>query len=165
MSARTRNAYRNALVSFCNWCVETRRLARNPFDAVPKANEQADPRRQRRAMTEAELVKLLAVARERPLLEALTVRKGPRKGERYADVRPEVRARLELLGRERALIYKTLVLTGLRKSELASLTVTQMQLDGPVPHVELDAADEKNRQGNGVVIRADLADDLRHWLA
>ena len=47
-------------------------------------------------MTEPELVKLLAVARERPLLEALTVRKGPRKGERYADVRPEVRERLRL---------------------------------------------------------------------
>ena len=125
MSARTRNAYRNALVAFCNWCVETNRLAVNPFDAVPKANEKADPRRQRRAMTEAELVKLLAVARERPLLEALTVRKGPRKGERYADVRPEVRERLDLLGRERALIYKTLVLTGLRKGELASLTVAQ----------------------------------------
>ena len=26
MSARTRNAYRNALVSFCNWCVDTDRL-------------------------------------------------------------------------------------------------------------------------------------------
>ena len=60
------------------------------------------------------------------------------------------------------MIYKTLVLTGLRKSELASLTVAQLRLDGPVPHVELDAADEKNREGNGVVIRADLADDLRH---
>ena len=51
------------------------------------------------------------------------------KGERYADVRPEVRARLELLGRERALIYKTLVLTGLRKGELASLTVASLDLD------------------------------------
>ena len=35
----------------------------------------------------------------------------------------------------------------------------------PVPHVELDAEDEKNREGNGVVIRADLAEDLKHWLA
>jgi hypothetical protein len=75
MSARARNAYRNALVSFCNWCVETIRLALNPFELVPKANEKADPRRQRRAMTELELVKLLTVARERPLLEARTVRK------------------------------------------------------------------------------------------
>ena len=46
---------------------------------IPNANEKADPRRQRRAMTEAELVKLLAVARERPLLDALTIRTGSAK--------------------------------------------------------------------------------------
>jgi integrase len=165
MSARTRNAYRNALVSFCNWCVETSRLAANPFEAAPKANEKADPRRQRRAMTEPELVQLLAVARERPLLEALTVRKGPRKGERYADVRREVRERLEWLGRERALIYKTLVLTGLRKGELASLTVVRLHLDEAVPFLALAAAYEKNREGNDIPLRDDLAADLRDWLA
>ena len=115
-------------------------------------------------MTEAELVRLLDVARRRPLLEAQTVRRGKRKGEAYANVRPEVRERLEAVGRERALIYKTLVLSGLRKNELASLTTAQVRLDGPVPHVDLDAADEKSREGNGVVIRSDLADDLRHWL-
>ena len=59
---------------------------------MPKANEAADPRRRRRAMTEAELVRLLDVARRRPLLDALTVRRGKRKGEAYANVRPEVRA-------------------------------------------------------------------------
>jgi integrase len=165
MGARTRNSYLCSALAFCNWCVETSRLAANPFDAVPKANEKADPRRQRRAMVEPELVKLLAVAKERPLLEALTVRKGPRKGERYADVRPEVRTRLELLGRERALIYKTLVLTGLRKGELASLAVAQLQLDEAVPFVALDAADEKNREGNDIPLRDDLAADLRDWLA
>jgi len=165
MSARTRNAYRNALVSFCNGCVETGRLAVSPFNAVPKANEKADPRRQRRAMAETELGRLLAVARERPLLEALTARKGPRKGQRYADVRPEVRERLELLGRERALIYKALLLTGLRKGERASLTLASLNLDGDVAFAQLAAADEKNREGNAVPIREDLAEDLRQWLA
>jgi integrase len=165
MGARTRNSYLGSLLAFCNWCVETNRLTSNPFDAVPKANEKADPRRQRRAMVEPELVKLLAVAAERPLLEALTVRKGPRKGERYADVRPEVRERLQLLGRERALINKTLVLTGLRKGELASLTVAHLRLDHTVPCLTLDAADEKNREGNDIPLRDDLAADLRDWLA
>ena len=100
-----------------------RRIGSPPIPLPPfaKANENADRRRQHRAMTEAELSRLLTVARERPLAEALTVRRGPRKGEQYADVRPEVRDRLDLLGRERALIYKTLVLTGLRKGELACL--------------------------------------------
>jgi integrase len=164
-SARTRNADLAALVTFGNWCVANGRLIVNPFRGIPKANEAADPRRRRRAMTEPELERLLEVARQRPLLDALTVRRGGRKGEAYANVRPEVRERLELVGRERALIYKTLVLTGLRKNELATLTVAQVRLDGPVAQVELDAADEKNREGNGVVIRLDLADDLRRWLA
>jgi integrase len=165
MGARTRNSYLCSALAFCNWCVETSRLIVNPFGAVAKANEKADPRRQRRAMTEPELVQLLAVARQRPLLDALTVRKGPRKGERYADVRPEVRARLELLGRERALIYKTLLLTGLRKGELASLTVAHLRLDAVVLCFSLDAADEKNREGNDIPLRDDLAADLRDWLA
>jgi integrase len=165
MGARTRNSYLCSALAFCNWCVETSRLIANPFDAVPKANEKADPRRQRRAMAEPELVRLLAFARERPLLDALTVRKGPRKGERYADVRPEVRRRLERLGRERALIYKALVLTGLRKGELASLPVVQLHLDEAVPFVALAAADEKNREGSDIPLRDDLAADLRGWLA
>ena len=44
-----------------------------------------------------------------------------------------MRERLEWLGRERALTYKTLVLTGLRKGELASLTVAHLHLDDAVP--------------------------------
>ncbi len=165
MGARTRNSYLTSALAFVNWAVESGRLLANPFDRIPKADEKADPRRQRRAMVEPELLKLLAIAKERPLLEALTVRKGPRKGERYANVRPEVRERLEWLGRERALIYKTLVLTGLRKGELASLTVAHLRLDDAVPHLTLDAADEKNREGNDIPLRDDLAADLRAWLA
>jgi len=166
-SARSRHAHRAAMIAFCNWCADPTigRMISNPFRGVPKADEKADPRRRRRSMTETELTCLLEVARHRPLAEALTVRKGKRMGEQYADLRPETRQRLDLLGMERALIYKTLVLTGLRKGELASLTVAKLRLDGTIPHVELDAKDEKNREGNGVVVRDDLAEDLDHWLA
>lgn len=109
------------------------------------------------------LVLLLDVARRRPLLEASTIRRGKRKGAATANVRDEVRAELERLGRERALIYKTMVLTGLRKAELASLTVGQLELEGPMPFVVLHAADEKYRRGSDIPLRADLADDLRAW--
>ncbi len=85
--------------------------------------------------------------------------------ERYANVRPEARERLERLGLERALIYKTLVLTGLRKGELESLTVAHLHLDEAIPFAVLDAADEKNREGNEIPLRDDLAADLRDWLA
>ena len=165
MGARTRNTYRAAAVAFCNWCIETGRLLSNPVGNVAKADEAADPRRQRRALTEAELIRLLDVARRRPLLDRLTVYRGKRKGETYAKLRPEVQSRLERLGRERTLIYKTLVLTGLRKGELASITVGQVVLDADMPYLILNAADEKNREGSTIPLRADLAADLRRWLA
>jgi len=66
--------------------------------------------------------------------------------------------------RERALIYKTLLLTGLRKGGLASLTVGQLDLEHDPPFLTLDAADEKNRQGNSLPLRADLAAELQKWL-
>ncbi|HLA85605.1 MAG TPA: hypothetical protein VJL29_12500, partial [Thermoguttaceae bacterium] len=167
MSAATRNEYRGAWVTFCNWCMTTRpaRLLSNPFAGVARADANADRRRTRRALTEVELTRLLDVARRRPLLDAMTVRRGARKGEVCGKVRPEVRRRLELLGWERALIYKTLVLTGLRKLELASLSVGQLALDDDLPCLTLKAANEKNRQGATIPIRADLAADLRAWLA
>src|SRR5262249_31227630 len=136
-SARSRNAHQIALTAFCNWAVQTGRLMTNPFKGVVKADEKADRRRQRRAMTEDELARLLDAARRRPLHDALTVRRGKRKGQAGAFLRPETRDQLEALGRERALIYKTLVLTGLRKGELASLTVGQLRLDGPTAYLEL----------------------------
>ncbi len=165
VSARTRNADREALVTFANWCVEMGRMTANPFKGVPKADQKADRRRQRRAMTADELSRLLDVAQRRPIIDAMTVHRGKRKGQAVANPGLETRERLEALGRERALIYKTMVLTGLRRGELASLTVGQLRLDEPTAYAELDAADEKNREGNAVPIRADLADDLRSWLA
>lgn len=189
-SARTRNYYRNVWVAFCNWCVLTYRLAANPLERVTRADEQIDRRRQRRAMNEAELVKLLEVARWRPLAEygrrsvakdeierqgkrsnwtlaPLTLDELPAAVERARHClakRPEFITKLERLGHERALIYKTLVLTGLRKGELASLTIGQLHLDGPHPFAELHATDEKNRQGSQIAIRDDLAADLREWI-
>jgi integrase len=191
MAARTRNSYLQAVRGLFNWCVETGRLAVNPLARVAKADEAADRRRQRRALAEDELRRLLDVARRRPLAEygRLTVRK-PKHPEETRAKRtratwkmlpltaedldaatdrararlagnPQLVAAMEALGRQRALIYKTLVLTGLRKGELASLTVGQLVLDADPPFLVLDAANEKNREGSTVPLRADLAADLR----
>ncbi len=191
MAARTRNSYLQAVRGLCNWCIETGRLAVNPLARIAKADETADRRRTRRALNEAELRRLLDVAYHRPLAEygRLTVRKPKDQAKRKRDTwkmlpltadeldaatdrararlakNPKLIAEMESLGRERALIYKTLVLTGLRKGELASLTVGQVVLDADTPYLVLDAADEKNRQGSTIPLRADLAADLRRWLA
>jgi hypothetical protein len=54
--------------------------------------------------------------------------------------------------------------THLEANELATLTVSQLRLDGRVAFAELAAADEKNCEGNSIPIRDDLAADLRSWL-
>ena len=92
------------------------------------------------------------------------IRRGPRKGELDATVKPEVAERLTELGHERALTYKTLALTGLRKAELASISIGQAELDGQMPFLVLDAGDEKNGQGSDIPIRSDLAADLQQWI-
>jgi hypothetical protein len=38
-------------------------------------------------------------------------------------------------------------------------------LDADMPHLILNAADEKDREGSTIPLRADLAADLREWLA
>jgi len=164
MSAGTRNAYREAWIGFGNWCVSTSRLQTNPMASLPKANVKTDCRRKRRAMTEAELARLLGAARRRPLLDAMTIRSGPNKGKAIAKISDERKRRLESLGRERSLIYKTYLLTGLRKSELASITVGQVHIDETMSYLDLAAADEKNREGSQIPLRRDLAIELVDWI-
>lgn len=67
-------------------------------------------------------------------------------------------------GRERSLIHKILTLTGLRRGELASITVGQHHLDAPQPYVELLPKDEKAGRGAKIPLRADLVAGLREHL-
>lgn len=161
-SARTRNTYRTSAKAFSKWCHKTKRLREDVLanlDAV-----SGESRRQRRALTAEELSRLLASARQRPLIEAMTVRTGKRAGERCANVRPEVRADLEQLGRERALIYAVMVLTGLRRGEVAALEARHLHLAGSNPRLVLPGSATKNREEASLPLRADLAAGLAEWL-
>jgi hypothetical protein len=99
------------------------------------------------------------------LREIQLIRRGKRKGELSAKVPEKLRLEKELIGWERQLIYKTYFLTGLRKNELAQLTIEQLELDGPQPFIVLDSSEEKNGEGNQVPIRHDLAKEIKEWLA
>ena len=161
-----------------------------PLVKVKRANENADRRRQRRAMPETELVRLLYVTRLRPLAEygreTIHKQQSETAGRKRWTTAPltlnnieaateRARERLkhtlhfieqqERLSWERALIFKTMILTGLRQGELASLSIGQVFLDEPMPYLDLDPADEKNREGSQILLRRDLADDLTEWIA
>ena len=165
MGARNRNHFRDSLTRFSNWCRETGRIREHDLDKLPKADERQDPKRTRRALTEAELGHLFAVARLRPLEEARTIRRGKNKGKLSAEVRPVVVARLEELGRERALIYRTLLFTGLRSDELRTLAVSQLDFTPGAELIRLEAKNEKNGAGSTIPLRSDLAAELRDWIA
>ena len=164
LGPRTRNRYRSAVVALAGWCVKSGRLSANKLTALPVANEKADRRRQRRALDESEISRLLDAAERRPLIEAMTVRRGRNKGKLLASVKPDAKDRLIRLGRERRLIYLTLLSTGLRKSELRSIRVHQVILNGDQPGIDLLADDEKNSEGSYIPLRADVVDELRKWL-
>ena len=82
-------------------------MAVDPLATLTKLDESVDVRRVRRAMTEDELSRLVDMAERRPLLDAMTVRRGEHKGKAVAKLKDATRARLEQLGRERRLVYMT----------------------------------------------------------
>jgi hypothetical protein len=53
---------------------------------------------------------------------------------------------LDQRGFERYLIYKVAVLTGLRRGEIASLTLDHLRLDGPTALLSMKPKDTKNRE-------------------
>ncbi len=187
--ARRRNIYVEAVKTFLRWAVSCNRLLCNPLEGIARADQDADVRRERRALSENELPRLLTATMLRPLAELgrETVMLEPKDGKRsswtYAPLtlanidaaierarkklasKPDLIEAKLLLGRERGLIVKTLAMTGLRRGELAALQIRNLYLDESQQFIKLDRKSEKNRQGNTIPLRMDLADDLRQWLA
>ena len=191
-AARTINAKLVILTAWGNWLVKSQRLAANPFDKLRSEvglDEEDDVRRCRRAMTAEELARLLTVARLRPVAEygrdtirvvdatrpaksratwqkaELTVANIDVAAERgRGRLRPDVLERLEQAGRERALLYAVLCTTGLRKGELAAITVADVRLDQPQPAIELPGSEAKNGKRASLPLRSDVAAELQAWI-
>jgi integrase len=189
---RTINAKLGSLTAWGNWLVDSKRLVGNPFTRLGKTvgvEAGDDVRRKRRALTEAELRRLLTVARLRPVAEygratikreakpALnksratwkraeltfeTIVAAAKRGRER--VRPAVLARLEQSGWERSLLYAVLVTTGLRKSELAALTLDHVLLDDERPAIMLQAEEAKNGKEARLPLHPNVAAELRTWV-
>ncbi|MGB2821928.1 MAG: site-specific integrase, partial [Phycisphaerae bacterium] len=108
---------------------------------------------------------LLKAAQERPLRDALTIRRGKNKGKLLAKVSASERRRLQRVGQCRALVYKFMMLTGLRRSEAASVTVGALCLDEDAPYVHVEGKHAKSGRAATLPLRGDLADDLRKHIA
>ncbi len=140
LGLQTRNYYLAAAKQFCRWAQRDGRMPNNPLGHLTGWNAAVDVRRQRRALTDAEARRLLDATRTQP-------------------------ERLGLSGEARAMLYAAALGTGLRASELASLTPRSFALDANPPTVAIAAKDEKARRGDVLPIHPGLAAMLAAWIA
>lgn len=153
-SARTANHAMQALKAFGRWLSEADRI-----EAVPKGvsrlrpyNEDADRKRVRRALTSAEMGRLVEAAE---VGSPIVRRSGSRHGPISA----------ELTGPDRAMLYRVAMGTGFRADELRSLTPESFDLTGDEPRVTVAAAYSKHRRDDRQPIMRDLAETLQPWVA
>ncbi|CAN5431935.1 hypothetical protein BH11PLA2_BH11PLA2_12200 [soil metagenome] len=137
---QTFNHYITALKAFGNWTVNTRRLPENPFRFMAKVNADVDIRHGRRALDADEFARLITATKDARVYACLS-------------------------GPDRAALYFTAAATGLRASELASLTLTSFAFDANPPTVTVAAAYSKHRREDVVPLHAELVAYLTPWLA
>ncbi|MEA3368548.1 MAG: tyrosine-type recombinase/integrase, partial [Planctomycetota bacterium] len=139
ISAQTFNFYLQALKQFCRWAVRDGRASESPVAHLQGLNVKTDRRHDRRALTVKELGRLLK-----------KTGKGP---DRYG-----------MTGRQRAMLYRVAVETGLRQSELRSLTRASFDLDATPPTVTVAAGYSKHRREDVLPLRPDTAAALKAHL-
>lgn len=137
---KTYNHYLSSFNTFCNWCTDNNRLARNPIAVLKPLNVDVDVRRKRRALTPEEigaLVKSASTSKEFV--------------QHYS-------------GLLRSRLYLFAYYTGLRRSELGSLTKASFNLTQSPHTLKVDAACSKHRREDVLPIHPDLAELLKAWL-
>ena len=135
------NHYFRALRSFFRWLVSDRRIAENPIVGLKLSRlTDADKRRRRRNLTNEEFTRLVTTTEK----SEVTL--------------------YELTGPDRAMLYQVAANTGLRASELASLTRTSLDLDSKTPTVRCLGAYTKNGQEAVLPLRTELAKGLAKWM-
>ena len=139
ISARTSNSYLQSIKSFCTWMVREGRAPESPLSHLKGINVKTDRRHDRRALTDAEC---------RDLLETTPI--GP--------------VRFNMVGPDRALLYRTALETGLRANELRTLTVGACHLYETPPVLVVKAAYSKHRREDHQPITPGLARILAQYV-
>lgn len=140
VSIETTNHYLMAFKGFVTWCKRNRILAHNPLEGADKLNAAADRRRLRRAASPETLSRLLEAATVGPVVFGLS-------------------------GPDRTLLYLTAINTGFRAGELASLTPLWFDFSATPPTVKVRANYSKRKREDTQVLRQDVAQALRAYVA
>ena len=135
-STRTVQARVVAMKAFTRWLADHGKLSHDPLRSVRRPSVKTDRRKRRRMLLPTEW----------PYLRAATLSSGPRDG---------------MNPLERVALYAVAIQTGLRSSELRSLTKADLFLAGEKPYVRCRAENTKNKQEARQYIQAELAAELR----
>jgi integrase len=134
----TCNHYRDAIRAFVKWGWDTHRLREDPLRGVKGYNAKTDRRHDRRTISVEELRHLIETAEHGSVV-------------------------LGVAGPTRALCYRLAVATGLRFSEIQS--ITPESFDWEAKSVRVEAACTKNGQIAELPLPSDLVADLRPVVA
>lgn len=137
LSEQTAMHYIRAIKQLTLFLVKHKRLHENPFTDL-KVKKDVEKKHPRRALSVAEINRLLEATRQQ----------GPLRG---------------LSGPDRAILYLTAVQTGLRASELASLTAGDLNLDQDPAVAVLRGSRTKNGKEARIPLSRAFADSLRAW--
>jgi len=140
-SHRTVNAELTAIRSFCRWLLSKKCMHDDPTAGLSKLNEDEDPRRERRPLSDEEAQKLVEITNA-----STTIFRG-------------------LTGPDRAVLYLLAQRTGLRRGELRSLTGRSFDLVSDPPTVAVKARSSKRRKQELLPLPKDAADSLAPFLA
>ncbi|MCE9548279.1 MAG: site-specific integrase [Planctomycetia bacterium] len=136
LSIQTTNYHTQAAKQFCRWMVREGRAIQSPIEHVQRQNAKTDRRLERRALSVDELRRLLAAAT-----------KG---AERHG-----------MTGSARAMLYRLAVETGLRSSELRSLTRASFDFRTEPATVMVAAGYSKRRREDTLPLRPETATVLQ----
>jgi integrase/recombinase XerD len=139
-STQTSNHYLRAIKQFTRWLVKDRRASDDALAHMAMLNVSTDRRHDRRPFSEAEMTAILQAASAGPIVRRMD-------------------------GPNRAMLYAVAGYTGLRASELASLTPDSFDLDGDHATVTVEAAYSKHRRQDVMPLHDSLVALLRPWLA
>ncbi len=135
-SHRTLNAYIRAMKGFTRWCMNHHRLRIDPLSTVSSRNEQVDQRYIRRTLSSDELCRLLESTQRGPDIKGIA-------------------------GSERALFYRLLLETGLRRSEAEKLTENSFRLEEDPPTLVVTASSSKSRKEHVIPLGKTLTQALK----
>ncbi len=140
ISAQTFNFYLAAMKQFAQWMLRDQRAATNPLEHLQRLNIRTDRRHDRAALDPDQ---------QRALIRA-------------AETGPDRRG---IPGPARALLYRVSLETGIRFSELASLTAGDFDPDPEAPALIVRAAYSKRRREDRLPLRPALAERIGEHLA